>query len=126
MVRIRASMPQYPAGSSARFGHLADTSHTTATARRLHVLRLVALTLLAACSGAETSKSMAKNPPRRPPPEVDAGESCPRFNDAYVEAYKACDVDADCEAVTVQLSCSGTKAVYGVAIDDREEFDRCV
>ncbi|HKU44086.1 MAG TPA: hypothetical protein VJR89_38260 [Polyangiales bacterium] len=87
---------------------------------------VVVAVMLAACSGAETSKSTAKSPPRRTPRvDVDAGETCPSFDDRYVEAYKACDVDADCEAVAVQLNCSGTKAVYGVAIDLREDFDRC-
>jgi hypothetical protein len=86
------------------------------------------LTFLAACGdGSETSKSSATNPPKRPAPaaEVDAGESCPSFDADYRDEHKACQTDEDCEAVLVQVSCSGTEKIFGVASELREDFDRC-
>jgi hypothetical protein len=56
---------------------------------------------------------------------VDAGESCPTFDPDYRDEYKACQVDADCEAVLVQVSCSGTRRSFGVATALRDLFDHC-
>jgi hypothetical protein len=101
------------------------TSHFRSGAAPGAVVAL--LTFVAACGDAsQTSKSSATNPRKKPEPpvEVDAGESCPLFDVDYRDQHKACQVDADCEAVLVQVSCSGTDKVFGVATELREEFDR--
>lgn len=56
----------------------------------------------------------------------DAGMQCDRFNENYRAEFKACEVDADCEAVDVEFGCRAQHGVYGVAKVDRAEFDRCL
>jgi hypothetical protein len=51
--------------------------------------------------------------------------ACGEFDDEYRAAFKACDADADCEAVPVQVSCAGTYRVFGVASADLEGFLDC-
>jgi hypothetical protein len=98
------------------------TSHLPSGSACAAVVAL--LTFVTACGdGSQTSRSTARKP--KPPVEVDAGESCPSFDADYRDEHKACQADADCETVLVQVSCSGTDKVFGVAIDLREDFDRC-
>ena len=138
----RASMLKYLAGRSGHLEHLADTSHKCLAVKSPHhrsgdswrfgsaFLAVVALlTFLTACGDGGPMPKYTSNAPSTDPDAsaaVDAGDVCPAFDAKFRDAHKTCESDGDCQAVLVAVSCNGSKKVFGVAVDQREDFDRCL
>jgi hypothetical protein len=85
---------------------------------------LLTVSVGCASDGREMRTAPAKDP--KPREVDDAGMQCDRFDDDYRAAFRACEVDDDCEAVDVEFGCRAKHAVYGVAKVDRAEFDLCL
>src|SRR5262245_1126949 len=67
---------------------------------------LVLLTVSAGCSSdRETGTAPAKRPKKVQPAPEDAGMQCPAFSPNYLDDFKACSSDDECELIEIISGC---------------------